>query len=73
MGRNQRDEGGLRMTAATLKTSHGAAELADSISANGSANVSITNVAPAAVTTATISQWLQVDVDGGVFYIPMWT
>lgn len=41
--------------------------------ANGVANVTISNVAPAGVGTATISKWLAVDVDGTVYYIPCWT
>jgi len=45
----------------------------DLIEANGSATVTISNVAPAGVGTATISQWLKVDVGGTTYYIPMWT
>lgn len=42
--------------------------------ANGSANVTISNVAPAGVGTATISKWLQfTGSDGVVYYIPVWT
>lgn len=41
--------------------------------ANATANVSITNVAPAAVGTATISKWLEVYDNGTAYYIPMWT
>ena len=40
---------------------------------NATANVSISNVAPAAVGTATISKWLKVRVEGVDYYIPMWT
>jgi len=41
--------------------------------ANATANVTISNVAPAAVGTATISKWMKIR-DGGVdYYIPMWT
>jgi len=43
------------------------------ITANATANVSITNVAPAAVSTATISCWLKVRNQGVDYYIPMWT
>lgn len=41
--------------------------------ANATANVTISNVAPAAVGTATISMWLEVSVQGTKYYIPMWT
>ena len=41
--------------------------------ANATANVSISNVAPAAVGTATISKWLKVRDQGVDYYIPMWT
>lgn len=41
--------------------------------ANGSANVTISNVAPAGVGTATISAWLRVNIDSAAYYIPMWT
>ena len=41
--------------------------------ANGSANVSITNIAPAGVGTATISKWLALKIDGVIHYIPLWT
>lgn len=40
---------------------------------NATANVSITNVAPAAVGTATISKWLKIDIGGIYYFIPMWT
>lgn len=42
--------------------------------ANGTANVTISNVAPAGVGTATISKWLQfTGSDGVIYYIPVWT
>lgn len=42
--------------------------------ANGTATVTISNVAPAGVGTATISKWLTVkDNAGTVYYIPAWT
>ena len=42
--------------------------------ANGSGTVTISNVAPSGVGTATISKWLTVTDDGGtVMYIPAWT
>jgi len=45
------------------------------IAANGSANVTISNVAPSGVQTATISQWLviQQGANGTKYFIPMWT
>ena len=42
--------------------------------ANASGTVTISNVAPSGVGTATISKWLTVTDDGGtVMYIPAWT
>lgn len=42
--------------------------------ANAAQNVTISNVAPAGVGTATISKWLQfTDSAGTVCYIPVWT
>lgn len=41
--------------------------------ANATATVTISNVAPAAVGTATISKWLKVTSLGVEYYIPMWT
>ena len=42
--------------------------------ANASGTVTISNVAPSGVGTATISKWLNVTDDGGtVMYIPAWT
>ena len=70
MGRNQRDE--------TLVIEGGTViniPEADSryIAENASENVSITNVAPAGVTTATISKWMVIDDGGTTYFIPMWT
>ena len=44
-----------------------------SLTANASATVTISAVAPAAVTTATISAWMEIDVAGTKYYIPCWT
>ena len=44
-----------------------------SLTANATATVTVSNVAPAAVTTATISAWLEINVDGTKYYIPAWT
>ena len=42
--------------------------------ANSTANVTISNVAPDAVSTATISKWLQITIEGdGTYFLPMWT
>lgn len=47
---------------------------ANNWTANGTANVTISNVAPAGVGTATISKWLTIkDNAGTVYYIPAWT
>lgn len=41
---------------------------------NSTANVTISNVAPAAVGTATISKWLRIVIKGDdTYYIPMWS
>ena len=46
----------------------------DQWTANASGTVTISNVAPSGVGTATISKWLTVtDVGGTVMYIPAWT
>lgn len=53
-----------------LKSIKGTSDL---ITANGSATVTISNVAPAGVGTATISAWLPITLNGTVYYIPLWT
>jgi hypothetical protein len=46
----------------------------DQWTANASGTVTISDVAPSGVGTATISKWLTVTDDGGtVMYIPAWT
>ena len=46
----------------------------DQWTANASGTVTISNVAPSGVGTATISKWLTVTDDGGTdMYIPAWT
>lgn len=45
----------------------------DQVTANATATVTISNVAPAAVGTATISKWLSVTQGGVEYFIPMWT
>lgn len=46
---------------------------ATSQSANGSNTVTISNVAPSGVGTATISKWLKIRSGATIYYIPMWT
>ena len=41
--------------------------------ANGSNTVTISNLAPSGVGTATIAKWLKVDLDDITHYIPCWT
>lgn len=43
------------------------------LTANAANNVTISNVAPGAVGTATISAWLPIAVAGVTYYIPCWT
>jgi hypothetical protein len=48
--------------------------LSDDLVANGSSAVTISSVAPAGVTTATISKWFRFkDVNNVTYYIPCWT
>ena len=56
-----------------LGIKNGKLKIVDALTANATANVSITNIAPAAVTTSTISAWLEIDVAGTKYYIPCWT
>jgi len=68
--------GGLVVTAGGLTVTAGTLTLGDSAhwTANASATVTISNVAPAGVGTATITKWLTVtDNAGTVMYIPAWT
>jgi len=43
------------------------------VEANGTETVTISNVAPSGVGTATITSWLKVRVQGVDYFIPMWT
>ncbi len=43
------------------------------ITANASAALSITNVAPSAVSTSTIAGWLPITIKGVEYFIPLWT
>lgn len=56
-----------------LSIKNGKLKIVDSLTANATEAVSITNVAPAAVGTATISAWFEIDVAGTTYYIPAWT
>ena len=40
--------------------------------ANATGTVTISNLAPVAVVTATISAWMQITVGSTVYYIPLW-
>jgi len=67
MPRNQRDENTVIVTPEDLYMD------SSQLTANATETVTITNVAPAAVGTATIAKWLRINVDGTNYYIPMWT
>jgi len=43
------------------------------VTANSNANLLITNIAPTAVTTSSISGWLPVSIKGVEYFIPLWT
>lgn len=45
----------------------------EAVAANSNANLLITNIAPTAVGTSSISKWLKVTQGGTEYYIPMWT
>ena len=68
--------GGLTITAGGLTVTAGTLTLGNSAhwTANASGTVTISNVAPSGVGTATITKWLTVtDNAGTVMYIPAWT
>ena len=65
MGRNERDENVVFNAAPIFNGS--------STTSNGTNTVTISNVAPPGVGTATIGLWMQVFVGETVYYIPMWT
>jgi hypothetical protein len=71
MGRNQRDETTVLRGGIGSDVSFTPAE--GIITSNGTANVTISNVAPAGVTTDTIALWLSLVYNGTTYYIPMWT
>ena len=68
MTRNQNDENLIVTTPEVIKISN------SSFAGNGTNTVTISNVAPATVGTATISKWLAFQDDAGTtYYIPCWT
>ena len=71
MGRNENDE--VLEMPNKFKAVRLGNSLGNAVADNGSANVTISNVAPAAVGTATIDSWLIVNVDGDDKFIPCWT
>lgn len=69
MVRSQRDENfGFNCEEGVLYI-----DKADTIEYNGTNNVTISNVAPSGVGTATISKWLRVSINGVTYFIPLWT
>tara|TARA_Y100000310_G_scaffold300989_1_gene337062 strand:+ start:430 stop:651 length:222 start_codon:yes stop_codon:yes gene_type:complete len=56
-----------------LAVKNGKIKIVDALTGNSTQNVTISNVAPAEVGTATISAWLEIDVAGTKYYIPCWT
>lgn len=48
-------------------------DVSAAVEANASQTITISNLGPAGIGTATISKWLKVTDQGTVFYIPMWT
>ena len=71
MGRNENDE--VLVMPNKSKAVRLGNSLGSSTAANGSSNITISNIGPAAVGTATISKWLIINVDGDDMFIPMWT
>ena len=65
-GRNANDE-------APIITDNGIISISNGMTSNASENVTISNVAPAGVETATISKWLIIKQTGTTYYIPCWT
>ena len=68
MGRNENDENPIINNRPRIITGSNGV-----ISSNGTNTVTISNVAPAGVTTATIAQWLVINSGGVDYFIPMWT
>jgi hypothetical protein len=73
MGRNETDEH-TTLTSSELSGGQGLVITDNLFVANATNTVTISNVAPAAVGTATISKWLSFrDEAGTVYFIPCWT
>jgi len=72
MGRNERDESTNILTkgnnAIRFGEDNGFVQIG-----NATNTVTISNVAPAAVTTATINSWMAINIGGTDYYIPLWT
>lgn len=72
MGRSENDE--ITALVQDIHCSDGQSNiLGDVVTSNGSGTVTISNVAPAGVQTATITSWLTIKVNGIDHFIPMWT
>ena len=72
MSRSQRDEN--LIIVGSQAASKEAIRIDSSVDVeNGTETVTISNVAPSGVGTATISKWLPISVAGTIYYIPMWT
>ena len=56
-----------------LDIKNGKLKIVDAVTANASNAVTISSVAPAAVGTATITSWLEIDIGGTPHFIPLWT
>ena len=71
MARSQRDE----VTVIANPNQDGSGIFIDDTQtiANGTANVTISNVAPSGVGTATISGWIPIRIGTTIVYIPYWT
>ena len=67
MAHNEKPESLLNLGYSALRFSY--------LVSNGSNTVTISNVAPGGVGTATISAWLPITnrSNGQVYYIPLWT
>ena len=71
MARNQRDETTI-ISNPTVGLG-GIVVGAEQFEANGTSNVTISNVAPSGVGTATINKWLKINSGGIAYFIPVWT
>ena len=72
VGHNEAPVGILK--AEEIFITNGGLKLLDAFTLNGTNNVTISNVAPSGVGTATITAWLQLQSNTGTaYYIPLWT